>query len=98
MAGLVAAADLQLRRDPASRRRAVRVRGSGRTACRAEPGQGGCEGNRGGPRLMAATSVLVVANETLVGDELVETLRRRAERGPIRVEVVAPITQPREGY
>jgi phosphopantetheine adenylyltransferase len=47
---------------------------------------------------MAATSVLVVANETLVGDELVETLRRRAERGPIRVEVVAPITQPREGY
>ena len=47
---------------------------------------------------MAATSVLVVANETLVGDELVETLRRRAERGPIRVVVVAPITQPREGY
>ena len=46
---------------------------------------------------MAAT-VLVVANETLVGDELVDTLRRRAERGPIRVEVVAPITQPREGY
>jgi phosphopantetheine adenylyltransferase len=47
---------------------------------------------------MAATSVLVVANETLVGDELVETLRRRAERAPIRVVVVAPITQPREGY
>jgi hypothetical protein len=44
------------------------------------------------------TVVLVVANETLVGDELVETLRRRAERGPIRVEVVSPITQPREGY
>jgi hypothetical protein len=47
---------------------------------------------------MAATSVLVVANETLVGDELVEALRRRAERTPIRVVVVAPITQPREGY
>jgi hypothetical protein len=47
---------------------------------------------------MAATAVLVVANETLVGDELVETLRRRAERAPIRVVVVAPITQPREGY
>ncbi len=47
---------------------------------------------------MAATSVLVVANETLVGDELVETLRRRAERAPIRVAVVAPITPPREGY
>jgi phosphopantetheine adenylyltransferase len=46
----------------------------------------------------APTSVLVVANETLVGDELVDTLRRRAERGPIRVAVVAPVTQPREGY
>jgi phosphopantetheine adenylyltransferase len=44
------------------------------------------------------TSVLVVANETLVGDELVETLRSRAERGTIRVAVVAPVTQPREGY
>jgi hypothetical protein len=47
---------------------------------------------------MPATSVLVVANETLVGDELVETLRARADRGPVRVLVVAPITQPREGY
>jgi phosphopantetheine adenylyltransferase len=44
------------------------------------------------------TSVLVVANETLVGDELVDALRRRAEKGPIRVAVVAPVTQPREGY
>jgi phosphopantetheine adenylyltransferase len=47
----------------------------------------------GGP-----ASVLVVANETLVGVELVEALRRRAEKGPIRVVVVAPVTQPREGY
>jgi phosphopantetheine adenylyltransferase len=44
------------------------------------------------------SSVLVVANETLVGNELVDTLRRRAERGPIRVAVVAPVSQPREGY
>jgi hypothetical protein len=44
------------------------------------------------------TSVLVVANETLVGDELVAAVRRRAEAGPIRVAVVAPVTQPREGY
>jgi phosphopantetheine adenylyltransferase len=43
-------------------------------------------------------SVLVVANETLVGSQLIETVRRRAERGPIRVVVVAPVTQPREGY
>jgi hypothetical protein len=44
------------------------------------------------------TSVLVVANETLVGRELVDTLLGRAEHVPIRVAVVAPVTQPREGY
>jgi phosphopantetheine adenylyltransferase len=44
------------------------------------------------------TSVLVVANETLVGTELVDAVRRRAEQGPIRVAVVVPVTQPREGY
>lgn len=46
----------------------------------------------------ATASVLVVANETLVGSELVGAVVRRAERGPIRVAVVAPVTQPREGY
>ena len=45
-----------------------------------------------------ATSVLVIANETLVGDELVDTLRTRAERGSVRVAVVAPVNPPREGY
>jgi hypothetical protein len=45
-----------------------------------------------------STSVLVVANETLVGDELVDTLRNRAERRPVRATVVAPVTPPREGY
>ena len=45
-----------------------------------------------------ATTVLVVANETLVGDELVDSLRRRAEHGPVRAVVVAPVTPPREGY
>jgi hypothetical protein len=43
-------------------------------------------------------SVLVVANETLMGDELIEAVRWRAEEGPIRVAVVAPVTAPREGY
>ena len=46
----------------------------------------------------AAPTVLAVANETLVGPELIDALRRRSERGPIRVMVVAPITQPRKGY
>jgi hypothetical protein len=42
--------------------------------------------------------VLVVANETLVGDELIAAVRRRAEDGPVRAVVVAPVTPPREGY
>jgi hypothetical protein len=42
--------------------------------------------------------VLVIANETLVGRELVEAVERRARKGPIRVTVVAPISHPREGY
>ena len=45
-----------------------------------------------------AASILVVANETLVGAELVDAVRRRAEQGPIRVSVVVPVSQPRQGY
>ena len=43
-------------------------------------------------------TVLVVANETLGGDELVSAVKRRAERGPIRAAVVAPVSSPRDGY
>jgi hypothetical protein len=42
--------------------------------------------------------VLVVANETLVGQELVDAVKRRAERSPIRVAVVAPVNEPGAGY
>jgi hypothetical protein len=45
-----------------------------------------------------AKIVLVVANETLVGDELLDALKRRAERGPIRVHVIAPVNEPSAGY
>jgi hypothetical protein len=48
--------------------------------------------------MTAASIVLVVANETLVGPELVAAVKRRAEAGAIRVRVVAPVTQPRTGY
>lgn len=41
--------------------------------------------------------VLVVANETIVGHNLIDTLRARAAEGPIRVTVVAPIHHPRAG-
>lgn len=44
------------------------------------------------------SSILVVANETLTGGSLIEALRRRAEAGPIRIHVVAPVSPPRRGY
>ena len=42
--------------------------------------------------------VLVVANETLAGDEVIAAVRRRAERGPIRAIVAAPVSEPSAGY
>jgi hypothetical protein len=42
--------------------------------------------------------VLVVANETLAGDELVDAVRKRAEQGPIRTVVIAPVNEPSAGY
>jgi GABA permease len=42
--------------------------------------------------------VLVVANETLTGSELIDAVRRRAERGRIRAVVVAPVSEPASGY
>ena len=44
------------------------------------------------------TVILVVANETLVGVELLDAVRRRAEKGPIRAVVVAPVNDPQSGY
>ena len=46
----------------------------------------------------APSVVLVVANETLAGEELIGAVRRRAERGPIRAVVVAPVNEPAAGY
>ena len=41
----------------------------------------------------------MVANETVAGKSLIEALERRArEEGPLRVTVICPVTQPREGY
>jgi hypothetical protein len=42
--------------------------------------------------------VLVVANETLAGRELIEAVERRAAEGPIRVVAVAPVNDPVAGY
>ncbi len=46
----------------------------------------------GGPR-----KILVVANETLTGDELLDAVRTRADADTI-VVVIAPVNAPREGY
>ncbi len=43
-------------------------------------------------------TILVVANETLEGEELLEAVRRRAEGGDVVVRVIAPVNTPREGY
>jgi hypothetical protein len=43
-------------------------------------------------------NVLVVANETVAGRGLNELLKRKAEESSIRVTVVCPVSQPREGY
>jgi hypothetical protein len=42
--------------------------------------------------------VLVVANETLAGRELIEAVEQRAARSPIRAVVVAPVNDPVAGY
>ncbi|MBA3364715.1 MAG: hypothetical protein H0U03_02860, partial [Actinobacteria bacterium] len=42
--------------------------------------------------------LLVIANETVAGGKLIDTLRARADAGPVRITVVCPINQPREGY
>lgn len=44
------------------------------------------------------TSVLLVANETLTGGSLIETLRQRGEKTPIQVSVAAPVSPPSQGY
>jgi hypothetical protein len=42
--------------------------------------------------------ILVVANETLLGDELLDAVRRRDEAGDALVVVIAPVNAPSEGY
>jgi len=42
--------------------------------------------------------VLVIANETVAGKRLIDALQRRRREGPLRVTVITPVNQPREGY
>jgi hypothetical protein len=43
-------------------------------------------------------TILVVANETLPGEELLEAVQRHAAAGDVLVRVIAPVNAPREGY
>jgi hypothetical protein len=42
--------------------------------------------------------ILVIANETLLGDELLDAVRRRDADGDALVVVIAPVYAPRDGY
>ncbi|MFL5923444.1 MAG: hypothetical protein ACJ743_03670 [Gaiellaceae bacterium] len=42
--------------------------------------------------------VLVIANETVAGRSLIEAIERRRKDGPVRVTVITPVNQPRDGY
>lgn len=46
----------------------------------------------------AQRHILVVANETVVSPALVELIEKKAEDGDVRVTVLAPVNQPRQGY
>jgi len=43
-------------------------------------------------------TILVLANETLEGEELLDAVRRHAGGGDVLVRVIAPVSAPREGY
>jgi hypothetical protein len=42
--------------------------------------------------------ILVVANETSSSKALVERIEQEAKDGPVRVTVLSPVTEPRQGY
>ena len=46
----------------------------------------------------APAHLLVIANETVGGAKLIDAIKRRAERGPIRCTVICPQNRPRKGY
>ena len=48
--------------------------------------------------MAAERHVLVIANETVAGRSLIEAIERRRKDGPVRVTVITPVNQPREGY
>ena len=52
----------------------------------------------GGEASDAERHVLVIANETVAGRSLIEAIERFRKDGPVRVTVITPVNQPRQGY
>lgn len=46
----------------------------------------------------APSHVMVVANETVGGQKLLDAIKQRAQKGPIRCTVICPQNRPRKGY
>jgi DNA-binding LacI/PurR family transcriptional regulator len=42
--------------------------------------------------------ILVVANETVAGQELIDAVKRHADQGEVSVHVICPQNQPKHGY
>jgi len=45
-----------------------------------------------------AQNILVVANETLAGRQLIDAVKRHADQGPVAVHVICPQSSPKHGY
>jgi hypothetical protein len=45
-----------------------------------------------------ARDILVVANETLVGQALIDAVKRHVDKGAVRVHVICPQSEPKHGY
>jgi len=48
--------------------------------------------------LADAQNILVVANETVVGRDLIEAVRRHSDEGHVAVHVICPQSSPKHGY
>ena len=98
VAGVLAAAHLQLRRDSPGGREPVRVRRARREA--RDPERRSRDGDRDGDRGGAAVRhLLVVANETVTGGGLIDAVKRKAKEQDVElVTVLAPVSTPEAGY
>ena len=92
----LAAADLQLRRDPAGRRLAVRVRRPRRAA--RDPRAVASARGRGGDATVPAMHATSSSSRTRPSSRRRSSSDREQRGDDVHVTVVAPVNQPRQGY